>query len=451
MRQGSLRDSRTAQLALRFLPFGLAAINMATLLSMTSRLWFLSEDFYFALDRPLQFRAVFYPNGEHMTASTVLVYRVFFALFGLRSFPVWMIPVTLYHVALIVVIAKGTTRDWRIRHVIVTIIFGWYGPGNLNFIWPFQFTFIAAFFWGVVVLRRITRRHLGELPTSAVSWLADAGLLLFGITHSSATFLVLPAYLLVAVGSKNRRFAVSGGVTIAAALIPYLIWYAHFRKEISGATARSSIGETLLSTPEALVESLGRAGSGIVGLAYSSSAGPTVGLAFAATVLILTLSRYHITTLATSLMITLVTSIVVTNYSRRALLGKTPATEHYIYLWSALLLAICCCIGPDLIRQFRSKAPGHLLPIAACGILLAGSANLVSLRRTVITRTQFLNSAMCAYGVSGQDQDGAKLAVDLNYPAIGNGRLTPLIAAEKITDARLVGDRRGCRADRSGR
>jgi hypothetical protein len=437
-------SQRLRQLSI-FLPWTVGIATSGAILAMTTRLWFFSEDLYFALDRPFQLNSIFYPNSEHLSAGPVLLYRVFYRLFGLNYFWIWMIPAAVSHSVLIAIMAKGSTETWKARHLGITAIFGLFGPGYLNFIWPFQYAFITGICLGCVVLRRVTRRFSNHLPNSAASWAADSALLLLGVAHASTALMMVPAYFVVAAASRNRTFFRQAMLTLAAVAVPYSIWYWHYRSEISAVGRRLSMTEFAITTGSSVAESLSRAGVALTGVPWNSAPGPVLGLTVAGLLSALTLWRHPATSLAVALLITLFISTITINFTRRALLGRTPDTEHYVYLWSALLLGIACCVLPEVyqtLKQRLSRARVWVLMMAFC--LLAGGANAVSLRRTIVGRERYLTDAMCAYGIGRSDPSGVLLAETLSYPPIASGRFSQLLVNGKLRDDRLLGKPTDC-------
>jgi hypothetical protein len=441
----SLLDRESLRTPAKFVPWIIGVTTTTAILSLTSGLWFFSEDLYFALDRPLDPNSVFYPNSEHLVAGPVLLYRFLYRFVGLSHFWIWMIPAAVSHSLLLVILAKGTTDRWKLRLVYVAIVFGLFGPGYLNFIWPFQYAFIAGICCGLLSLRRVTQRWSQRLPNSLQSWTADAALLLLGVVHGSTAVIVIPAYLVVGIASRNRAFFWRSVLTLTMVVVPYAIWYLHYAEAISGLGRRLSAAEFALTTAPSVVESVARAGLALTGVPWTSPVGPTLGLTVAGLLFALTLWRHRATSLAMALLITLVVSTITVNFTRRTLLGRTPDTEHYVYLWSALLVGLACCVLPEAFEALKPRLSFvRVSLVLTLFCLFAGGANAVSLRRTVLGRERYLTEAMCAYGVGRTDPTGTLLAEKLSYPPIATGRFTELLQSGKMQDHRLSGARQGC-------
>ncbi len=117
--------------------------------------WFFGDEWSFLAERNGgNIGDLFRSHGEHWVTIPVVIYRVLFNAFGLRSYVPYQSVVVVAHlttaVLLRVVMRRAGVSPWTAT--IVAAVFVLFGPGEENIVWAFQFTFVGALMFGLVHL-----------------------------------------------------------------------------------------------------------------------------------------------------------------------------------------------------------------------------------------------------------------------------------------------------------
>jgi hypothetical protein len=130
---------------------------------LARRLWFYRDDFEFLAGRELTLHDLLRPHGGHMTALHLLVYRLMFAVIGLRSYlPYQLLSIGLHLTVAtlsLVVMRKARVNDWIA--VAAASLFVFFGSGGQDIIWGFQIEFSGAVALGMTQM--LLASHDGEL------------------------------------------------------------------------------------------------------------------------------------------------------------------------------------------------------------------------------------------------------------------------------------------------
>jgi hypothetical protein len=94
---------------------------------------------------------LFRPHNEHWSTIPVLVYRVLFAVFGLRTYVPYQMAIVVTHLALIallwVVMRRAGVTPWMATATAAVLML--FGAGSQNIVWGFQIGFVGAMAFGV--------------------------------------------------------------------------------------------------------------------------------------------------------------------------------------------------------------------------------------------------------------------------------------------------------------
>ena len=434
---------------------GLQFVVGSVILLQSRRIWFFSEDLYFALDRTLgpggrkALSNLFAPNSEHLSAIPVTVFQAMHGLFGLQHYWVYMVPVVLYHVACYLSALSGV---WIVggffRGVSVIVLLGLYGPGFINMTWAFQFGMVGSVLWGLLALR--SALHSSPTPTRL---LLEALMLGIGLLHSStaAFFLVAVLALRITEARADRRaLARVCGVFVLPVLF-YCLWLFHYRTTIARVVPKLKPAEAVWTSPTALLDGVGATAAAVAGVTAEARfpIAPTLGVAAVGLLIAGGLRHRHTTGGRDGLILIgiIAAAIVGTNYSRRVLLGGSPLTGHYIYTWSVLLVLAAWCIIPE-VDWGGMRGVGRWA--AVVGIAIAGAANSAWFVVQADARGDAFDVQFCAIGFALIDRTAATpvpvpIEEFLNYPPVKDlDWFADGVRRGEIDDARLVRPLESC-------
>jgi len=137
-----------------------AFIGIGTLASLFyvvigRRLWFVNDEWDFLAQRTIgSFRSLFDSHNGHWVTLPVIVYRVLWWVFGLRSYTpyqVWIIALHFLAAWLVrrVMLRAGVAPWTATATALVLVLFG---RGASNILWPFQITYVGALVFGLTHL-----------------------------------------------------------------------------------------------------------------------------------------------------------------------------------------------------------------------------------------------------------------------------------------------------------
>jgi hypothetical protein len=188
--------------------------------------WFYLDEWDFLAGRRAgDLGDLFRPHNEHWTTVPIVVYRVLYWLFGLRTyFPYRLIVVLLHLVAaalLMVVMRRAQVRPWIAT--AAASLFVLFGAGWQNIVQPFQMCFTGALVFGLGHL--LCADHDG--PIDRRDWLGClaglVGLMMSGIAVSMVVIVGIAVLL-----RRGWRLALFHTAPLAAC---YLAWFLAIGKD----------------------------------------------------------------------------------------------------------------------------------------------------------------------------------------------------------------------------
>lgn len=220
-----MRDLGRAGRALRSIPVVVfAAVELFAFvmwLLIGRRGWFFLDEWDFlATRRGTDLGDLFRPHNEHWVTLPVIVYRVLYRLFGLRSYlPYRLVVVVLYLTAaalLLVVMRRAGINPWIAT--AAASAFALFGAGWQNIIEPFQITFTGSLVFGLASL--LLADHDG--PFDRRDWLAVLVGLLGLMTSAVAVVMVIVVGIAVLL-RRGRRLALLYLAPLAACYVTWLL------------------------------------------------------------------------------------------------------------------------------------------------------------------------------------------------------------------------------------
>ena len=149
---GSQRDVRAA--ALVFAVF-IAVAGWALVARLGNYFWFHGDEWDFLVTRDGGDLGDLLPPAQRAPHLVpLIVYRVLWNLFGLRSYTPYQLPVILMHLTAAVLL-RAVMRRCRVNPWIATAaasVFVLFGPGEENIIWAFQIGFTGTLVFGLAQL-----------------------------------------------------------------------------------------------------------------------------------------------------------------------------------------------------------------------------------------------------------------------------------------------------------
>ncbi len=302
--------------------------------------------------RTRSIQALLTPHNGHLSVVPVLVYRVLFAVFGMKNYTAYRMAGLLVHVA----VASMTYRYVRQRiGEIGGLASGsallLLGSGWQNILWPFQLGFMGSIAAGIGAWLLVDRdRRAADLMAS--------GLVLLSLSCSGLGIAILVGSGALLVSGREVGRVVRVCVTPAAI---YGIWYVKYG-EPQGQSSN------LARIPRFILESGGFAGGGLFGrdllwgrVIFGLCLGVGVGLLAAK-------ARLGPSILAPS--VALVSNWVLTGYSR-AQFGD-PGASRYVYVGAAFLILTMA----EVLRHFPRRLIHIGVPILAI-LSVAGNTKVL--------------------------------------------------------------------------
>lgn len=358
----SLRSPTTRLwIARRWAVFALAAVFVgaaAILLYKTHGLTFYYDEWAFVLRRhPLSTDALLQPHNEHLVLLPVLVYKVLFAVFGLRDYAPFVsavIAINLLCGGLMFVYVRRRLGDVCALAAASALVL--LGPAWEAITWPFEISLLGPLAAGLGMLLALERHDLkGDLLASA---------LLLGALASSAVAIpvFLTAAVEVALGTDRwRRMA---RVLLAPGLL-YGLWYLLYGRS-------QLVASNLLEAPRFMWDSSAAAMTALTGTTPAYGPPLVLGLVFLVAWR-LTRARPVHPRLWTALAFA-GAFFGLTGLGRVGLAG--PADSRYLYPGAVVLLVVMAETGRGLTLG-RRAAMGIALLVAVVVV-----SNLGTLRQS---------------------------------------------------------------------
>jgi hypothetical protein len=137
-------------------------------LTRGTTLWF--DDWNWALYRRSGLHWLFKPYNDHLSLVPILVYRVLFALEGVRSYEPYRVLITAGQLVCggaVFTYARRRVGDYLALLAAAVILF--LGPGWQDILWPFQIAWLIAIATGIGALLALDRRdRLGDALACAL-------------------------------------------------------------------------------------------------------------------------------------------------------------------------------------------------------------------------------------------------------------------------------------------
>lgn len=200
---------------------GLVAAGVL-LVQSARQLWFFADDWEFLLTRgtvPGADRGLFTPHNEHWSTIPILVFRAIFAVFGLRHYLPYALPVIAAHLGVValmylLLVRFGTSR-WVA--VAVSLFLAFLGAGAENTLMASNISMVGSIFFGLLALWLYDRHEQVGWRLSFV-WVA----MVLALMCSGVGLVMLVA---VCVYAAARRGLVRAAVVASVPLAVYGLWY----------------------------------------------------------------------------------------------------------------------------------------------------------------------------------------------------------------------------------
>jgi hypothetical protein len=238
---------RTPAWALALLGLLLAA-GGAVLLYLTRGTTFFQDEWSWILARRSGVGSLIHPYNQHLSLIPVAIYRVLFAVAGLRHY--WpyravSLAAELSCVTLIFFYARRRVGPWLALLAAALIMF--FGPGWQDMLWPFQMAWLITVAAGLGVLLALDRRDLtGEVMACV--------LLCVAVASASPGLAVLLGVTVEVLRTRRPRWIV------AVPILLYAIWWLAFEQS-------SILGDALLLLPRFVFDAAAGVLSTLTGVA----------------------------------------------------------------------------------------------------------------------------------------------------------------------------------------
>lgn len=204
------------------------------------------------------------PHNGHFVLVPVVIYKLLFAILGLRHYTPYQIITVLLHLlscGLLYALVRPRVGPWLA--LVPTALLLFMGSAWQILLWPFQMGYLASVAGGLAALVALERSRVRRDILAAVSLtiaVASSGV---GIPFVAASVVVL-----LVRRAPWRRFWV-----VTAPLVVFAIWY------VGWSTGESTTSDAVLSAPQYIASAAAGATAGIAGLDLSWGPSLLVGLA----------------------------------------------------------------------------------------------------------------------------------------------------------------------------
>lgn len=228
------RDGRAAAWV-----FGIAVLVAypLLLLELGDHFWFFRDDWFFITERELSsVDDLFSPHNGHWSTGPIVVFRLLYAVFGIKTYLPYQAVVVATHLAVVVLIRivmrRADVRPWVATAVAGSAIL--FGPGREDIIWAFQMGFTGSIMFGLLQL--VLADHEGPIGRRDV--LAVLAGLAGIITCSPA----IPVIIGVGLAILLRRGWKAAAVQTAPLGAIYVVWMLVAEPSVSTPFGRPSVG-----------------------------------------------------------------------------------------------------------------------------------------------------------------------------------------------------------------
>jgi hypothetical protein len=231
---------RSAQLAAAAFGVYLAVALPVLVFGLGRDHWFFYDEWDFLADREIDDAGdLLRPHNEHWSTIPIILYRLLYAAFGLRTYRPYQVMVVLSHLALALVLRavmrRAGVHPWTATLVAAVLVL--FGSGQQNIVWAFQVGFVGAAACGFAQL--LLADHDGPIGRRDLAGLAVgfAGLLFSGVAVTAAV--VTGIALLLRRGWRPAAFH-----TVPLGLV-YVGWYVVVDPQQPPDEVRSGLAGTL--------------------------------------------------------------------------------------------------------------------------------------------------------------------------------------------------------------
>jgi hypothetical protein len=323
---------------------GLSVVALVFYLVVGRHIWFLVDDWEFLAGRSLNLHGLLDDHGGHFVALPVVVFRVLFAVFGLRSYLPYQAVIVVVHITtawlLRAVIRRAGVQPWIATAAASLFLF--FGSGGQNILQAFQITLVGALAFGLAQF--LLADHDG--PIDRRDWFGLA--MGFGAIACSGVGVTM--LVVVGVGALIRRGWRAAVFHVVPPFAVWLIWWQRYATKLPTPTV------TLLFrwTRRGLEASFNAMGSVplvgwalaavlVVGLVFAWRSFPSGGRRDAA---------------VPAAFLTGVAAFLVSTGVSRWFGGLSAATSpRYLYIVAALLMPPLAVAADALARRTRMLVP----------------------------------------------------------------------------------------------
>jgi len=343
--------------------------------------------------RPLQSTSILLPHNEHWSTIPILIWKLLFVLFGLRTHLPYEAVALATHiaaVAMLFVFIRRHSGDLPALAAALTLLL--LGTGATDIVWAFQSAWTLSIAFGLLAMLLAD----GAPPTLRLGRIAAiSGALLGAIMSSGIGLGFLAAVTLPLLIDRQRRrywLAVAGPIAI------YLVWFVFY-----GAGIRGTPGALCPTCPTAFGSDVGSIGPGYVTdvLAYVASGleasaagviGQTGVIGVAVLVVVSALLAWHwylqqrVQSWELGLVAGLVAQFTLIGLVRVRFGQGGAVDSHYVYVGVVYLL--------PLVANALKHLPwrGAWRPLIAGGFALALLANAILLAQQAISQTLLMQT-----------------------------------------------------------
>ncbi len=343
----------TARLAL--VAFGVVeAVALVLFLKYGDSQWFWFDEWDFLADRnPRDVDDLLRPHNEHWSTLPILVYRVLWRLFGLRTYVPYQVTLIVLHLTaaalLRTVMRRAGVGPWIAT--AAASLFALLGAAHGNILWAFQIGFVGSLVFGLVHL--LLADHDG--PIEGRDWLG----LLAGLAALMCSGIGVTMVAVVGVATLIRRgwrVAVLHTAPLAAL---YAMWWLAFARD-DYAQADPSIGLIVRFVTTGL-------GAGFDAMGQVPGAGVALGVVLIGGLVLAwrRLDRAEIRQRAAApcaLLAGAVMFLAIAGVGRAAAFGPDFARSgRYLHLVAAFSLPALAVAADAVARRWRALTPVMLV------------------------------------------------------------------------------------------
>jgi hypothetical protein len=200
----------------------LSAIAFGGVLYLTSYKDFYFDEWDFILSRrPWTWQVFLLPRLYYMTAIPILIWKLLFLAFGLRSYIPYEATLLVFHVtAVLLLFTLVRKHSGDLPAFAASLVLLFFGTGSYNIVFAFQITFVIPIALGLLALLLIQDTSRFYRRVTAISLALTAGLMCHTV------ILAFVAAIVVEVGLDPRRRPLL--IALALPAIVFVAWYLAF-------------------------------------------------------------------------------------------------------------------------------------------------------------------------------------------------------------------------------